>query len=36
LDFDLRKVGTTDNTHLKFKEATHLLCQGWLLGVIKR
>jgi len=36
LDFDTGKVGTTNHTQLKFEEATHLLCRGWLCGVIKR
>jgi len=36
LDFVSGKVGTTKYTPLKFQEATHLLCSGWVCGVIKR
>jgi len=36
LDFDSGKVGTSNHTQLKFQEATHLLCRGWVCGVIKR
>jgi len=33
LDFDSGKVGSKNHTQMKFKEATHLSCRGWLCGV---
>jgi len=33
LDFDSGEVGTTNHAQLKFQEATHLLCRGWVCGV---
>jgi len=36
LDFDSGKVGSTNHAQLKFKEATHLPCPGYVCGVIKR
>jgi len=32
-DLDSGKVGTTNHAQLKFHEATHLLCRGWVCGV---
>jgi len=35
-DFDSGEVGPTNHTQLKFQEATHLPCRGWLCEAIER
>jgi len=33
LEFDFEKVGSANHAQLKFQEATHLPCPGWVCGI---